>query len=314
MFLCLYSFKPNLCVTDNSKPVNISFFIGNTVKLWCQPYSNLAQIYWEVNGQPISASNTFLIVSDGLMIFNASADDSGHYTCDSIESTAQRTYRTRHVAYDLKLWAGSGTTASLHEVREKNNTLVAIVVILTLMLVGLVIWNLYKGHLPLPCCPRGMKCEDDHVNGNMNSNNNHANARRHSDFKETDRLATTTGSTVQVSLGCIDGESEIWFSNVAQTKPNGSGFLFAVIQWDSTYSRNDFVSLNEHSLLMSFFNSESGAMIAMPSQDIWAFMAFTGDTEEQKWTSWISKTSQMTQAGLKKMNCSVKEAEEQDLS
>lgn len=210
--------NPNF-VTDNSKPVNISFFLGNTVKLWCQPYSNLARIDWQLNGRPITASNTFQIVSDGLMIFNASADHGGRYTCDSIETVSQQKYTIRHVAYDLKLWAGTGTTASLHEVREKHNTLVAIVVVLTLMLVGLVIWNLYKGHLP--CCPRVTRSEEDHVYGNqtedrkpessknMNSNNNHASDRRCSDFKETDRLATTTGSTVQVSLGCIDDESEI---------------------------------------------------------------------------------------------------------
>lgn len=202
--------------------MNISFFLGNTVKLWCRPYSNLAQIDWQVNGRPITASKTFQILSDGLMIFNASADDSGHYTCDSIETVSQQEHRTRHVAYDLKPWTGTGTTASLHEVREEHNTLVAVVVILTLALAGLVIWNLYKGHLPVPCCPWGtMNRSEDHVDGNqtedhkleslrnVNSNNNHAGDRRCSDFKETDRLATKTGSTVQVSLGCIDDESEI---------------------------------------------------------------------------------------------------------
>ncbi|XP_056598837.1 semaphorin-4E isoform X1 [Triplophysa dalaica] len=208
---------------DNSKPVNISFFLGNTVKLWCQPYSNLAQVEWHVNGRPIKASETFQILSDGLMVFNASMDDNGHYTCDSIETVLHQKYRTRHVAYDLKLWVGTGTTASLHDVREKHNTFIAMVVILTLMLAGLVIWNLYKGHLPLPFCPRGPmnRSEVDHLDGNrtgdhklassrnMNSNNNHLNDRRCSDFKETDRLATTTGSTVHVSLQYIDDESEI---------------------------------------------------------------------------------------------------------
>lgn len=203
--------------------MNITFFLGNTVKLWCQPYSNLAQVEWHVNGRPIKASETFQILSDGLMVFNASTDDNGHYTCDSIETVLHQKYRTRHVAYDLKLWVGTGTTASLHDIREKHNTFVAMVVILTLMLAGLVIWNLYKGHLPLPFCPRGPmnRSEVDHLDGNqtgdhklassrnMNSNNNHLNDRQCSDFKETDRLATTTGSTVHVSLQYIDDESEI---------------------------------------------------------------------------------------------------------
>lgn len=209
------------CITGGSKPVNISFFHGNTVKLRCQPYSNLAKVHWQLNGQPIRPSDTFQILSDSLMIFDASAEASGHYACSSVEGK----YETQHVAYDLKMWSEPGTTASLSDVKEKENTLVAMVVILSLILAMLVIWNLYKGHLPLPCCNSRVKgttnrCGDERFSANqaqqqkvasstvnMNSNNNFANIQRCS--TETDRLTTTVGSSGQISLRYIDDESEI---------------------------------------------------------------------------------------------------------
>ncbi|XP_073704675.1 semaphorin-4E [Garra rufa] len=210
----------NLCPKpDNSKSVSISFFHGNTVKLWCQPYSNLAQVQWHLNGKLIEASNSFQILSDSLMIFNSSADASGHYTCSSVE----RNYTTQHIAYDLKMWSASGTTALLHDVKEKENTLVAVVVVLSLILAMLVIWNMYRGHLPLPFCHRRVQdtCEEGpYVNQpqerklasttvNLNSNNNHMNDQRFSSSREMDRLSTTVGSSGQISLKYIDDESEI---------------------------------------------------------------------------------------------------------
>lgn len=190
--------------------------------LWCQPYSNLAQVQWELNGQPIKASDTLQILSDSLMILNASADASGHYTCSSVE----RNYKTQHVAYDLKMWSESGTTALLHDVKGKKTTLVAMVVVLSLILAMLVIWNLYKGHFPLPFCHRRVKdtenrCEQSQFENqppehkiasatvNLNSNNNHVNNQRYSNSRETNRLSTTVGSSGQIMLKYIDDESEI---------------------------------------------------------------------------------------------------------
>ncbi|KAG1969091.1 semaphorin-4D [Pimephales promelas] len=206
-----------------SKPVNISVFHGNTVKLWCQPYSNLAKVHWQLNGLPITPSNTFQILSDCLMILNASAEASGDYTCSSVEGK----YEAQHVAYHLTMWSGPGTTASLRDIKEKENTLVAMVVVLSLILAMLVIWNLYKGHLPLPCCHSRVKdttnrCGDERFSGNqaqqrkaasstvnMNSNNNHPDIQRCSISRETDRLSTTVGSSGQISMTYIDDESEI---------------------------------------------------------------------------------------------------------
>ncbi|XP_051557646.1 semaphorin-4E-like isoform X2 [Myxocyprinus asiaticus] len=210
----------------NSKPVNISFFPGNSVKLWCQLYSNLAQVNWQVNGRPITSSNTFQILPDSLMILNASGDASGLYTCSSIETISQRKYEIQHAAYDLRLWSGSVTTESLHELHNKQHTLVAIVVLLSLLLAALVIWNLCKGDLTLPCCHRRVKdaaskCEEENINANqaqnpkpassmdnMNSNNN-SSGQQYSDYREIDRLSTTVGSSGQVSLRYIDDESDI---------------------------------------------------------------------------------------------------------
>ncbi|XP_051989891.1 semaphorin-4E-like isoform X2 [Xyrauchen texanus] len=210
----------------NSKTVNISFFPGNSVKLWCQLYSNLAQVNWQVNGRPITSSNTFQILPDSLMILNASGDASGLYTCSSIETISHRKYETQHAAYDLRLWSGSGTTASLHQLHNTQHTLVVIVVLLSLVLAVLGTWNLYKGHLTLPCCHRRVKdavnkCEEEHLSpnqaqnpkpassmDNLNSNNN-SSRQQYSDSRETDRLSIIVGSSGQVLLKYIDDESDI---------------------------------------------------------------------------------------------------------
>lgn len=157
------------------------------------------------------------------MIINASTEASGYYTCSSVE----RQYEVQHVAYDVQMWSGSGTAALLLDVKEKENTLVAMVVILSLILAVLVIWNLYKGHLPLPCCHSRVKDMpnrnvDERFSAsqaqqhkvasptvNLNSNNNYANNQRYSISRETDRLSTTVGSSGQISLKYMDEESEI---------------------------------------------------------------------------------------------------------
>lgn len=156
------------------------------------------------------------------MIFNASADASGHYTCSSVEGN----YKTQHVVYDLKMWSASGTTALLHNVKEKENTLVVMVVLLSIILALLVIWNLSKGHFPLPFCHRRVKDTENRGEQslygnqppenkiasstvNLNSNNNHVNNQRYSNSRETDRLSTTAGSSGRFTLKYIDDESEI---------------------------------------------------------------------------------------------------------
>ncbi len=156
------------------------------------------------------------------MIFNASADASGHYTCSSVEGN----YKTQHLAYDLQMSA-SGTTALLHGVKEKEKTLVAMVVVLSIILALLVIWNLYKGHFPLPFSHRRVKDMENrgeqslHENQppehkiasstvNLNRNNNHVNNQRYSSSRETDRLSTTVGSSGQITLKYTVDESEIW--------------------------------------------------------------------------------------------------------
>lgn len=157
------------------------------------------------------------------MIFNASAEATGYYTCSSVE----RKYEAQHAAYDLKMVSGPATAVLLRDVAEKENTLVAVVVILSLILAMLVIWNLYKGHLPLPCCHSRVKdmanrSADERFPAsqapqhkvasptvNLNSNNNYANHPRFSSSRETDRLSTTVSSSGQISLTYKDDESEI---------------------------------------------------------------------------------------------------------
>jgi len=155
------------------------------------------------------------------MIFNTSADASGHYTCSSVEGN----YKTQHLAYDLQMSA-SGTTALLHGVKEKEKTLVTMVVVLSIILALLVIWNLYKGHFALPFSHRRVKDMENrgeqslHENQppehkiasstvNLNRNNNHVNNQRYSSSRETDRLSTTVGSSGQITLKYTVDESEI---------------------------------------------------------------------------------------------------------
>ncbi|XP_059357194.1 semaphorin-4E-like [Carassius carassius] len=205
----LSSGESNQCPQiGDSKSISVSFFHGSTVQLWCEPYSNLAQVEWQLNGQPLNPSDTIKILSDSLMIINASADANGRYTCSSVEWN----YKTQHVEYDLTIWSESGSTALLHNVKEKENTLVAMVVLLSLTLALLVIWNLYKGHFPLPFCHRRVKVTENRCDTslyenqppeqkiassavNLNRNNNNKNDQRY--------------SSCQIPLRYIDYESEI---------------------------------------------------------------------------------------------------------
>ncbi|KAK1790808.1 hypothetical protein P4O66_014664 [Electrophorus voltai] len=139
----------------SGKAANVSFLPGFSVKLLCQPGSNLAQLQWHVDGHPIVNSNTHHIHRDGLIILNASASAAGRYTCTSVESSRGRDYVTQNVVYELSPRAGpggaSGETMSRTQGRQHNLlVLVVMVVLLSLTLAGLVLWNFHKGYFALP--------------------------------------------------------------------------------------------------------------------------------------------------------------------
>ncbi|XP_062843330.1 semaphorin-4E [Trichomycterus rosablanca] len=133
---------------ESPKPTNISFHLGSTIRLMCQP--DLVQVQWHVDERLIENSETYHIQPNSLLILNASADAAGHYTCSSVESFRGRRYVIQHAMYDLTVDAGE--TLLLSQEQSQQQTFLALqvmVVLLALMLFGLVMWNCYKGHCNL---------------------------------------------------------------------------------------------------------------------------------------------------------------------
>ncbi|KAG9278208.1 semaphorin-4E [Astyanax mexicanus] len=142
---------------ESSKAVNLSFLPGNTVKLLCRPGSNLARVEWQVDSRSVISSDAYQINQDGLLILNASAEASGFYTCRSVESSNSQDYVTGIASYELRLASGQAcqsedATVLLPQAQTTQNTVVALqimVVLLSIMLAALVIWNFYKGHFSI---------------------------------------------------------------------------------------------------------------------------------------------------------------------
>lgn len=138
------------CVAENIM-TNKTFYPGNVVRLQCQPGSNLAQVQWSVNNHIIAKSNKYQIYNNNLFILKAADSDAGLYTCTSIESSNV----IQRVTYNLRLENITDQYSDLPQVQEQQNTLLALkalVIILTLILAALVVWNFYKGHFPVPRC------------------------------------------------------------------------------------------------------------------------------------------------------------------
>ncbi|XP_036411732.1 semaphorin-4E isoform X2 [Colossoma macropomum] len=190
---------------ESVKAVNITFHPGNTIKLLCQPGSNLARTQWHIDQRPVVSSDTYQILRDGLLILNASAEASGLYNCSSVESSNSRDYVTQNAVYELRLGASQSgeTSLLLPQVQKQQHTMMVLqvmVVLLSLMLVALVMWNIYKGHFGfLPqCFSRGQDAEggqtsvrnvqeplqvsNEHISrdGNTSNNNHNRGAEFHS--------------------------------------------------------------------------------------------------------------------------------------
>ncbi|XP_072524426.1 semaphorin-4E [Salminus brasiliensis] len=154
---------------ESSKAVNMSFLPGNTIKLFCQPSSNLARVEWHVDKRLVISSDTYEIQRDGLLILNASAQASGLYTCRSVETYNNVDYITRNAAYELRQGSGQTrqaeeTSLLLPQAQKQQNTVVAlqvIVVFLSLMLIALIMWNVYNGHFKIlgRHCNQGQEAE-----------------------------------------------------------------------------------------------------------------------------------------------------------
>ncbi|KAK3513666.1 hypothetical protein QTP70_028798 [Hemibagrus guttatus] len=140
------------CPAVENIMINKTFYPGNVVRLQCQPGSNLGQVQWRVNSHTISDSNKYPIHRNSLLILNATDSDAGLYTCTSIESSNGKYYVTQNATYNLRLENIMDHHSVLPQVQEPQNTLLALVIILTLILIALVVWNFYKGYFAVPRC------------------------------------------------------------------------------------------------------------------------------------------------------------------
>uniref|UniRef100_A0A8C8EKJ9 Uncharacterized protein n=1 Tax=Oncorhynchus tshawytscha TaxID=74940 RepID=A0A8C8EKJ9_ONCTS len=114
----------------SGKWISIFNFPGNNIKLPCQPDSNLAQVQWLFSGQLLLSDTKYYIYNGGILILNASAANTGQYTCESVEQVNSRPY-TKTMASQCE----DGRVVGLQ----------VVVALLSLMVVGLVAWSLYKG-------------------------------------------------------------------------------------------------------------------------------------------------------------------------
>lgn len=160
--------------------------LGNNIRLLCRAESNLAQVNWNFAGKPLLYSNKkYTIYSDGILIYNASANDAGLYTCTSVEQAKGRHYTQTLAIYDLRerlpvdvtdkikttlgiLTETHTTTSSvLHKIEKPPShatnqsserkwvVMQVALAVISAMMACLLIWNLYMGHIsPFMCCGR----------------------------------------------------------------------------------------------------------------------------------------------------------------
>ncbi|KAJ8271104.1 hypothetical protein GJAV_G00122810 [Gymnothorax javanicus] len=148
---------PNLVKVNN-----ITLVPGSNIKLPCQPYSNLARVKWHLLSQPLQSDRKYDISKEGLMILDATPSDAGLYTCRSEETVKGRLYTREEAKYRVVHKKGRmiEKTPQL-EAQTQGASLTALqvsVVVLSILLGALLAWNLYRGHLPLPC--RSRKSQD----------------------------------------------------------------------------------------------------------------------------------------------------------
>ncbi|XP_035277544.1 semaphorin-4E-like isoform X2 [Anguilla anguilla] len=145
----------SLCPNSAPDPVraNVSLVPGSNINLPCRPRSNRARVRWHLSGRPLPPSPRYSAHGEGLMVLGATPADAGTYTCLSEERVKGRQYNRTEAEYRLAPGAGGETTPRV-EARVQGGSLVPLqvsVAVLALLLAGLLVWNLRRGHLPLPC-------------------------------------------------------------------------------------------------------------------------------------------------------------------
>lgn len=136
--------------------MNRSIWPGGNLKLSCPSPSNLAETSWERDGKALTASTPrFQLLRDQLLIFNATGSDTGRYRCLSVEPSKADKYTTTVAEYLVSMGSpGSGDGRLIFPEAQTNCPSVAglhaVIGLLVVALLGLLAWNFYKGHLPLP--------------------------------------------------------------------------------------------------------------------------------------------------------------------
>lgn len=132
---------------------NVTAIPGSNINLPCRPRTNLAQVRWNHSGQPLPASPRYYTYGEGLMILNATPSDSGAYTCLSEERVKGRLYVRPEVEYRVVPGAGEGTLPRvLTQIGGGSHAALQVsVAVLSLLLAALLAWNVYRGHIPVPC-------------------------------------------------------------------------------------------------------------------------------------------------------------------
>lgn len=150
---------------DPIKPKNQSFWPGGNVKLTCPSPSNLAVISWERDNNPLTPSARFQLLTDGLLILNATSGDGGRYRCVSMERSKSGEFTSTVAEYLLMMATSVRGGHTLFPQAQRDGPSVAglqaVLGLALIALVGLLTWNFYKGHIPLPWnC--GKKSEQSH--------------------------------------------------------------------------------------------------------------------------------------------------------
>ncbi len=156
--------------------MNRSIWHGGNLKLHCPSPSNLAQTTWERDGSPLTPSTRLQLLADGLLILNASDSDAGRYRCRSVERSRADEYTTTVAEYQVGIGpAGSGDRNRILPQPQMDVPSVVglqvVVGVLVVCLLGLLAWNFYKGHLPLPwnCRKNREQIQETHAQEGLNS-------------------------------------------------------------------------------------------------------------------------------------------------
>ncbi|KAM9789516.1 semaphorin-4E-like [Neosynchiropus ocellatus] len=142
----MVSSSPFLKVQTEKK----SLAAAGYLKLLCSSESKLATVRWEKDHSPLGSSPHHLELEDGLLILNASKSDAGLYRCLSVERSRVEEYTTVIAQYDVTMEEEAREAL----VQLYNYPVLAQqigLVLVGLASFGILIWNIYKGHLRFLC-------------------------------------------------------------------------------------------------------------------------------------------------------------------